>query len=108
MNTSYLASYNRPVNKFLEKILEYNSTNLTYSINHDARRWLIPKYESKVDSTERVKWILRLNENGDTNDVCNAIGARCDLIPENASSGSVKDCFGTMDGKVTDNELIKE
>lgn len=53
-----------------------------------------------------VKWLLRLNENGDTNDLCNAIGARCDLIPANIPSGSVKDCFGTMDGKVIDNELV--
>ncbi|EGR29595.1 laminin a family protein, putative [Ichthyophthirius multifiliis] len=96
----YFASYNVPFDQEI-----YNSTmykeGYGFNYQNDPRAILFKEHSKNVTNTQGVMEIIRLNHN-ETGNPCNSLAPRCDLILNGPY------LFGGIDGKVTNNELLKQ
>lgn len=93
----YVASYNVPYNKTIEKFSKLD-TNYT----DDPRAILFAKYAPGIQTFDEFQYVMRLNNISDTGDYCEAIASRCDLNPQTTFP------WGAVDCKCTSNDLIEE
>jgi hypothetical protein len=93
----YVATYNAPFFKEVIELAGYkNSTHKDY---FSAKRYNL--FKRLYEKANNVEEIMKLMEYHDSEDICDTIAPRCDTI-ENLDFA-----FGSVDGKITDKEMIK-